>query len=177
MEPIAAGRAPNKACSQKILYEPTGGGPGMPGTLDKVLQVDLEKLNADIAASLEKLRALLDDCNVLATSLSRLRALMEKHLREGWEGNSLAVTLKSVLFALEHARELYSHALVVFKDEDSKTNVLRKQLAEAVDFARWVNQLLARLAAPRPPIDESRLPNPGAVEPGQAPGFVSIDDA
>src|SRR4051794_22619226 len=82
----------------------------------KMLQVDLEKLNADIAASLDRLRGMLDDCNAVAGHVAEVRNVLREMLQKGVEGRSFSVTLSNVLVTIQTAHDLYTHVLAFFKE-------------------------------------------------------------
>jgi hypothetical protein len=145
---------------------------------EKLLQVDLEQLNADIAASQDRVSRLLDDCDLVAGHVSQLRAGLEKTLEKGSEVRAFAAALSQALHLLAGAQDLYNTNLRLFAGDEIATARLQPQLQDAIDLAAWAQQLLARLDTPSSPSDESRMPpSPGVVGPGQAPGYVSIDEA
>lgn len=142
---------------------------------------ELAQKKADIKASLEQLDELtartLAACDWIKEWIHTSRATLEGKLRQGVEALEFARELQHVKGHAEEVLDVCVRLAQGFADWKPVATVLPPIMKEAENLVGLIDDLLTRLTRPRPPIDESKLPQVPAAPPGAAPGFISIPEA
>jgi hypothetical protein len=135
-----------------------------------------ERLDASMKTALETVRqVLLKNGAAILEARREMEQEMRKALREGLEREALRGALAALGPQAERAVELFTRALALCEGDPASLAVAERQLREAEDFLAWVRELEARVSAPLPPFDVSKLPpNPTAPT---AEGYISVSEA
>jgi hypothetical protein len=99
---------------------------------------------------------------------------LREGLREGLEREALLGALAAARSQAESDAKMLVRALAIFEG-DAAAPTIEQQLRETEGFLIWVRGLEARVSAPVPPFDESRLPR--APDGPTAEGYVSVGEA
>ncbi|HZY87039.1 MAG TPA: hypothetical protein VFE78_19545 [Gemmataceae bacterium] len=135
-----------------------------------------ERLNASMQTALEMVRqVLLKNGAAIIEARREMEQELRKALREGLEREALLATLAALRPQAESAVELFTRALALCEGDPTSLVTAASQLREEKDFLAWLRDLEARVSAPVPPFDASKLP-PDPATP-TAEGYVSVSEA
>lgn len=148
----------------------------MPIAASDKIRSQQERLNASMQAVLETIRQpLLENCARITEVQREMEHGLQDLLREGLEREDLLATLASVRSQAERELELFGMALAIFESDPVAVPTIESQLRVTQGFLAWVRGLEARVAAPLPPFDETRLaPAPVGTT---AEGYLSVSEA
>jgi hypothetical protein len=153
----------------------------MIATMTDKYRLDLARLEGGVQSIARTFTAmgeqLLEECKAIAETVRQMRASLESDLRQGFEGRSFTPVLASVKSFGADALEAYTVARRAFTGWQRGEKALAPLIEEAEQFVARVNELLAVVNKPLPPIDESKLPSAPMAPAGEAPGFVSVSEA
>jgi hypothetical protein len=148
----------------------------MPSATSEKIRSRQERLNASMQTALEAIREpLLEKGAAILEAQRGMGQALQEVLREGMEREALLGTLATVRSQAEGVAERFRRTLAVFEGDAAAVPTIESQLREAERFLAWVRGLEARVAAPVPPFDESRLPP--APDGPTADGYISATEA
>src|SRR6266511_3304275 len=146
---------------------------------------ELAKKKAELKAALKRLdkqvEETLADCQWIKAGLERLRARIEVELRRGVEASGFASYLEDIkAFGLEIIAMYAEDAEVAeiaekFDFWEPLANALTAVKKEAEELVAWVDELLALVHRPRPPIDEEML-RARARQADQTGSWIGFED-
>jgi hypothetical protein len=120
---------------------------------------------------------LLEEWRGAGENLRRVRAELENELSKGTESSTFTQKLKEtrdLVLDVAASPLLSAPWLTDWPEGIDSVSAFKR---EVETLLAWIDELLAHLARPWPPIDLSKLPSPLAAPAGQAPGYLSIDEA
>jgi hypothetical protein len=150
-------------------------------TMTDKYRLDLARLEGGVHSIARTFTAmgeqLLEECTAIAEIVRQMRASLDSDLRQGFEGRAFAPALDGAKSFGADVMEAYAVARNAFKGWHRGEEALTPLIQEAEAFVARVNELLASVNKPFPPIDESQLPSAPVAPAGEAPGFVSVSEA
>jgi hypothetical protein len=148
----------------------------MPTAASERIRSRQERLDASMQAALDTIRQpLLERATAIIEAQREMEKDLREELREGLEREALLGTLAPVRSQAERQAELFGRALAIFERDAAAVPSIEAQVREAQGFLAWVRSLEARVSAPIPPFDESRLsPTPDGPTAG---GYLSAREA
>ncbi len=135
-----------------------------------------ERLNATLRQAVETIRQAFLDAASLTESRREVEQELEKVLRVGMEREALLLILGEIRSGAEHDVALFAKAHALFADDSTLAAPIEAQLRGASNFLGRVRELEARVSAPAPPFDPSKLPAPAPTGP-TAEGYISVSEA
>lgn len=151
------------------------------------LSAECAQLNAEIAQLDQELARLKDKreegderLRELARSLynmvESLRTDLTAALRQGFSKRDLIAALEGLFPIVEEISATIS-SIRSHLEDNSTLAPIDSYIRAATDLREWMKGL-AKEASKKAPLNESHLPpDPGAAAKGQAPGFVTIEEA
>ncbi|MBI1914929.1 MAG: hypothetical protein HYS12_09370 [Planctomycetes bacterium] len=146
-------------------------------TATEAFRIRIDQLHKTTRSLVDLKTQLLEEWRGACEDLRRVRAVLENELSKGTESIFFTQKLKEarelVLYA--EASPVLSAPLLADWPEGAQGRSAFKREAETL--LAWIDGLLTQLARPWVPIDISKLPSPPAAPAGEAPGYISIDEA
>jgi hypothetical protein len=144
-------------------------------TLSEKVNSDRQRLEASLGQLVSSRRLILEQSADLANALRELWEAVQEALRAGSERLAFLANLAEAIGAAEDSVVALRKLLPEFTPQAEDASVLASRVQEAEDLLSALHDLQARLAAPVPPFDASRLP-PEPSGPTAA-GFISLAEA
>ena len=146
-------------------------------TATEAFRLRIDQLHKMTRSLVDLKTQLLEEWRGAGEDLRRLRAVLENELSKGTESSSFTQKLKEArdLVLDVAASPLLSAPWLTDWPEGADSVSAFK--SEVETLLAWIDELLAQLARPWPPLDLSKLPSPPVGAAGEAPGYISIDEA
>ncbi len=148
----------------------------MPAAIGDNIRSRQERLNASMQEAVETVgQALVAKGAAIIAAQREMEAELRKGLREGFEKEALFGALAALRSGAEQEATCFTRSLALIEGDQVAAPAIEPQLREAKRFLAWLRELEARVSAPAPPFDSSKLP-PDPAAP-TAEGYVSVSEA
>jgi hypothetical protein len=148
----------------------------MPTAISENIRSRQERLSASMREAVETIgQTLVGKGAAIIEAQREMEQELRKGLRAGFEKEALLGTLVALRAGAEQEANWFTRALALLEGDQTSAPAIEPQLREAKRFLAWLRELEARVSAPAPPFDSSKLP-PDPAAP-TAEGYVSVSEA